>query len=228
MWKNDKLQGSKDENVTEFNNGGTIYWQATKQAAFGVKYNRKARRYEFVSAANDDSNADQVFLVLQWQPKALFSGEFAVGYDRKKLSRFSGDDSQHLVYEMDLLYKPVQRTGLTLRATREVVDSTFRGIQSYILSDVEVGVTQDLGKKLQVLVNGIFEHRDYRRTALDTRFGGVRTRIDNNYVASTALVYNIQKWLNAQVKYQFEETNSNFDANDFVNHIGLFEISAKY
>ena len=226
--ENDKLQANDDENVTEYNTGGTLFWQATKQAAFGVKYNHRARRYAIVSVNNDDSDADQVFLVLKWQPTSLFSGDFAVGYDNKRLDRFKGEDSQHLVYNMDLLYKPVQRTGITFRAAREVVDSTFRGIQSYILSDVQVGVAQDLGKKLQVLVDASLEHRDYRRSALDTANGGVRTRIDDNIIGSTALVYKIQKWLNAQVKYQYEENISNFDAADFVNHIGLFEISAKY
>lgn len=226
--KNNRFQARDDQNVNEYNVGGTLYWQATRQAAFGIKYSLKSRRYIVVSADNDDSDAHQFFLALKWQPTSLLSGDFAVGYNNKGYDTVKGDDSQNLVYEMDLTYKPVKRTRVFLKARREVVDSTFRDIQSYILSDVQVGIAQGMGKRLKLLVDAGFESRDYRRSALDTRNQGVRTRIDNNFTASTALAYQIQKWLSAKIGYQFEETASNFDASDFVNHIGSFEISARY
>ena len=226
--KDKKFQGRISQNVDEYNFGGSLFWQATKLAAFGIKYNHKSRRYEIPSPSNDDSDSDQVFLALRWEPTKLFSGNIAVGYDTKRYENIKGDNSQNLVYRLDMRYRPVRRTRVTLRAKREIIDSSFRAIQSYILSYLESRFSQQMGKKFKLLIDISHDHRDYRRSATDTKNGGVRIRIDDTVSASTALVYEIQKWLDAKARYRYEENFSNFDNSDFTNNIGIIEISAKF
>jgi hypothetical protein len=225
----EKFQGSATENSDEYNLGGSVFWQATKPAAFGVKYNHRIRRYETPDPTNDNSESDQAFLALKWEPTSLISGEVAVGVDVKRFNTFKGEDSENLVYQLAVNYRPVKRSRIVLRSNREVIDSSFGTIQSYILSSLSLGISQKLGKKFTLLVDLSGDHLDYRRSSVDTVNGGkVKTRIDKTLAGSTALVYEIQKWLDARASYKYEENFSNFDSNDFLNHVGIIEIAAKY
>ena len=86
-----------------------------------------------------------------------------------------------------------------------------------------------MGKKFVLLVDISHDNLDYRRSSIDGPGGGVvKTRVDNIIAGSTALVYEIQKWLDARARYQYEENFSNFDSSDFLNHVGILEIAAKY
>ncbi len=223
-----KYQGRKVENVDEYNFGGSLFWQATKLAAFGIKYNHRARRYEIPSPTNDDSDADQIFLAMRWEPTSLFLANIAVGFDTKRYENFKGDNSQNLVYQLDMDYRPVKRTRFHFEASREVIDSSFGFIQSYILSYLELRFSQKMGKKFTLLVDTSYDHRDYRRSAPDTTYGGVKTRIDHTVSGTTALVYEIQKWLDARASYQYEQNLSNFGRSNFKNNIGVVEVSAKF
>lgn len=224
-----KYQGIRRQNIDIFNLGGSFFWQATAQAAFGVKYNHIIRRYEIPSPINDNSNADQYYLAMRWEPSTLFFGEIAVGVDMKRFDIIKGDNSENLVYQLDLSYRPMKRTHITLYASRTVPDSSFRGIQSLIQSDVKLTVGQGLGKKFTLIAEAGLDNSNYRRSTVDNVNGGaVKTRIDNTVFGTATLVYNIQKWLDARLRYNYENNISNFDGSDFLNHIGIFEIAAKY
>lgn len=223
-----KYQGNRRQNVDEYNVGGALFWQATKLAAFGVKYNHRARRYEIPDPRNDDSDADQVYLAMRWKPTTLFSGNIAVGFDTKRYENIKGDNSQNLVFQLDMNYRPVKRTVFNLEAKRDVVDSTFGTIQSYILSVLELGFYQKMGKKFRLLIDTSYDIRDYRRSAPDTTYGGVKTRVDHTVSGTTALVYEIQKWLDARASYQYEQNLSNFGRSNYKNNIGVVEVSAKF
>jgi len=224
-----KYQGVRRQNIDIYDLGGSLFWQATAQAAFGVKYNHKTRRYEIPSPLNDNSEADQIYLAMRWEPSTLFFGEIAVGVDLKRFKNFTGDDSQNLVYQLDLSYRPYKRTHITLYASRTVPDSSFRGIQSLVQSNFKLVVGQGLGKKFTLIAETGLDNSNYRRSAVDNINGGaVKVRIDNTIVGTAALVYKIQKWLDARARYTYEQNLSNFDANDFLNHIGILEIAARY
>jgi len=231
--RDDKYQARKNNNVDEYNLGGSVFWQATTPAAFGVKYNHRMRHYETPSAgsptaARDNSDADQIFLAMRWVPTSVLSGEVAVGYETKRYEHIKGDDIQSLVFQIDMLYQPVKRTSFTLKAGRENVDSSFRSIQGLILSSADVGVVQRLGKKFSSSVDILYENLDYRRSVLDTANGGVKTRIDHSIAGTDGLTYEIQKWLDAKASYLYEENFSNFDSVDYKKHVGRLEIAAKY
>jgi hypothetical protein len=225
----EKFQGVATQNLDTYNLGGSIFWQATTPAAFGIKYNHRLRRYENLSTVNDDSDSDQVYLAVRWQPTSLISGELAVGVDIKRFDTLKGEDSTDLVYELNMDYTPQKRTRITLRSSREIPDSSFAGIQSLIETSFNLDLSQGLGKKFTLLMGVGLDNSDYRRSSVDaTSDGNVKTRVDNTVFGTTALVYDIQKWLDARARYTYEENISNFDGNDFLNHIGILEIAAKY
>lgn len=227
----EKFQGVATQNIDTYNLGGSIFWQATAPAAFGIKLNHRLRRYQLQTPplVNDNSDSNQAFLAVRWKPTSLISGELAVGVDMKRFDNFKGEDSTDLVYQFDVDYTPQKRTRISMHSSREVPDSSFAGIQSLIATSFDLDVSQGLGKKFTLLVGVGLDNSDYRRSAPDNISDGrVKTRVDNTVYGTTALVYEIQKWLNARARYTYEENISNFDGSDFLNHIGVFEIAAKY
>ena len=164
----------------------------------------------------------------------LITSEIAVGYDIKRFDKLSGEDREDLVFQIYVKYRPVKRTRLSLRASREIIDSSFRTIQTYNYTSVRLRLLQNLGKKFKVDVRGRYQNRDYGRSVADTQGTPVaaptvfRTRVDNHYTGSVALIYEIQKWLQARAKYSYETNVSNFAASDYRSNVGILEISAKY
>jgi Putative beta-barrel porin 2 len=232
--RDDKYQTRKTQNVDEYNLGGSVFWQATKPASFGVKYNHRMRHYETPSASGvntssrDNSSADQVFLALRWEPTALISGEVAVGYEDKRYEVFKGDNVQGLVFQLDMLYQPVKRTSVSFTASRENVDSSFRAIQGFVLTSADLGIDQRLGKKVSASIDVLYENLDYRRSTLDSKHSSVLTRIDNSIAGEIGLRYEIQKWLEAKGSYLYEQNFSNFIDKEYGKHVGLLEIAARY
>jgi hypothetical protein len=43
-------------------------------------------------------------------------------------------------------------------------------------------------------------------------------------MAGAGLVYDIQKWLSAQISYAYRERNSNFDFDDYNDHLVTLRI----
>lgn len=217
------------EDRDTYNFGGSIFWQFTKLTALGVKYNHRLREYPEVSAVNFDSNSDQVFVAIRWEPTALVRGEVAVGYDTKRFKGIAGQDRQDVIYQIDLEYHPVDRTNFVLTGVRSIQDSSFGVIQAYLSSSVGLTWYQKLGKKFSTEIGASFQNLDYDKFAVDTPGGGVlRVRKDNSVSTVVALVYDIQKWLKARAVYRFENNNSNFDDRDFKSNTGVLNLSLAY
>ncbi|MCH8311959.1 MAG: outer membrane beta-barrel protein [Nitrospinae bacterium] len=220
---------SSSQNVDTYNIGGSFFWQATPLVAYGVKYNHRIIDFEKSSSTNDNSNSDQIYLALNWKISKLISSEFAVGFDTKRFDKLSGEDREDLVFQIYVKYRPTERTRLSMRAHREIIDSSFGTIQSYVRTSLRLQLVQKLGKRFRANVMSRFQNRDYQRSVVDTKGGGVvRTRVDNTFRGSVAVIYEIQKWLEAKAKYEYRQTFSNFDDKDYRSNVGILEISAKY
>ena len=211
-----------------YNFSGSIFWKKTSLIAYGVSYKHSRYDYRLTSTQLDDSDTDQVLLGVEWKATPYIEGELFVGLNSKKFDTFSSEDSQNLVFVMDLEYQPVERTRFTLRGGREIRNSTFSNVQFLIYYGIELTLAQELGKKFRAEIMGQYENFDFRKPVLDIQGGVVRIRVDNRVEASLALVYKIQDWLEAKAKYTYTQNISNFDKGDFINNVGLLEISAQY
>ncbi len=210
-----------------YNFNGSIFWQKSPLWAYGVSYVHSRRDYQS-STGLDDSHTDQVLLGARWKATTWIEGELFVGFNSKRFDNLSSEDSQNLVYLIGLKYQPVERTRLTLRGSRQIRDTAFNNVQFLISHSVRLELAQNLGRKFQVEITSVYDHIDYRRPVLDFQGLEVKTRVDNRVEVSLALIYEIQYWLEAKAKYRYVQNFSNFDANDFINNVGLLEISAKY
>ena len=224
-WRFEEPNQTFDSVLYNFN--GSIFWQKSPLVAYGVLYEHSRKDYRLPSTRLDDSHTDQVLLGGGWKASAWISGELFVGLNSKRFDNFSNEDSQNLVYLIDLKYQPVERTRLTLRGSREIRDSTFSDIQFFIYNGLRLDLAQRLGRKFQAEIMGRYENFDYHRPIV-IQPGVAKIRVDNRVEVSLALIYEIQDWLEAKAKYSYVENISNFDASDFTNNVGLLEISARY
>jgi len=221
---------SSAQNVNIYNFGGSFFWQATSVVAYGIKYNHRMRDFDTVAfTTNDNLDTDQVYLAMKWKPTKLIFTDIAVGFNTKRFDHSSGEDRQDFLYQIYAEYKPVERTIISMRAYREILDSSFQTLQSYAHTSVQAKLVQKLGRKFKIDFSGRLQNRDYGRSIVDLKGGGiVRKRIDNRFTGSVGLVYEIQKWLQARAGYRYRQVFSNFDDKDFRSNIGTLEIAAKY
>jgi Putative beta-barrel porin 2 len=220
---------SKVQDVDIYSLDASIFRQTNPIFAYGLKYVHRVRSYKSTTLENDNSVSNQVFFSVRWEPNPLIKSEISVGYEIKKFKRFAEEDLDKPIFQVALTYQPTTRTLLTLTGTREIADSIFQTIQTYIYNYVNLNLNQKMGKKFTLEAMGQLEYLDYRRPAQD--FAGLnpsKLRLDMIVKGSAALIYDIKDWLQVKAQYIYEENISNFNDNDFVSNTGLLAISAKY
>ena len=218
-----------NEDVDTINLGGSIFWQLTKPTAVGFRYNHRIRDYLIPQNVNFDSDSDAGYFLVKWEPTKLLRGEVALGYQNTRFDNISGQDLDGFVFDVDMDYRPVQRTVIRVSGTRQILDSSFQLIQGYIYTAGTGSLEQRLGKKFSAQVVGTYENLDYQKAVVDSvDGGGLKVREDHTLRGQFALIYDIQRWLKASAEYVYEQNFSNFDDQDFIRHVGLFRLSANY
>ena len=220
---------SEQQDVDIYSFSASAFKRTNRILSYGLKYVHQKRNYLNLTLASDSSVSNQGYILIKFEPNQIIKGKFSVGYEWKKFKRFSREDLQTPILQVEFTYQPVKRTKLTLTGTREISDSTFQTIQTFIYSHVNLDFSQKMGKKFTLKAIGQLKHHDYRRPALDIPGGNIfKTRIDVIIKGSASLIYDIKDWLQVKAKYIYEKNDSNFDDNDFLVHTGLLEISVKY
>lgn len=217
------------QDVDTYNFNISLFKQADQILAYGLKYNHRVRGYKNATAINDSSVSNQVFFSVKWDITPLITSETSIGYEFKSFKRFSGEDINRPIFQIELTYKPFERTEVAFKGTREIYDSTFQDIQTFVQTSAQLGFSQKMGKKLTLETMSQLDYLNYRRSATDFQGGGtMKTRVDKIVKASVAVLYDIKDWLQVKTQYTFEENISNFDDNDFISNSGLVEVSVKY
>lgn len=206
-----------------------IFMQTNEVLAYSIKYNYRVRSFKNITLVNDNSVSNQLFFSAKWEPHPLITSVMSLGYEIKSFNRFSGEDTQKPILQTILTYQPYQRTEFSIAGTREIIDSTFQGIQSYVNSRVKLGFSQKIGGKFTFKSSAQLDYIDYRRSAPDSKEGNsLKVRVDKKLQGSIALIYDIKDWLYVKTEYNYNGNISNFEDNDFVNNAFLLEISVKY
>ena len=225
-----ELEALNTEDTDIWNFGGSIFWRYTKLTSFGVKYNFRLTDYHEVSTTNFDSHDNRFSLAVKWEPKAIISGDIAVGYVDRGFDGIVGQDRSDFVMDLGLHYKPTKRTSVSLLGQRTVEDSSFGSIQTVLIHRTELIVLQHIWKKFKGEVKFWYENVDYEEDAPDSSQVGSpsHVRVDDKVFASYYLIYDIQDWLNAKLGFSYRENFSNFDAKEFVNKTASFSVNATF
>lgn len=141
-----------------------------------------------------------------------------VGYevrdpDRGDLGAYSG-----FVVGGDLVYRPTERTRLTLVTERSVQESVFATNFAYLSNLVTLSVEHFVTPKLLVTGRVFGSYGDYFEKARKAN-GRFDWREDWIAAFTIGVEYQIRRWLAVSADYTYSRRESNFDNFDFKNDI---------
>jgi hypothetical protein len=214
----------------DFTTSTSALWAWTTLTSFGVDLLYENTFYTAPQSVNLDSNLYGFFVLAKFEPSALVSGSVGLGYQKRFVS--GGSNRAGLSYKMDLSYDFSSRTKLILAGERSIQDSIFAAASVHIKTNINVAWEQQwpLFPKIGTRAFIGFENLDFTRPQADTVNGGgaIKDRSDDISTVGLGLIYNVQKWLKAEVEYMRIENSSDFDSNDYLSNILTFSVTTVF
>lgn len=205
-------------------------WAWTPLTSFGVDLSYENTFHTAPQSVNLDSNLYGFFVLAKFEPSALVSGSVGLGYQKRFVS--GGSNRAGLSYKVDLSYDFSSRTKFILAGERSIQDSIFAAASVHIKTDINVAWEQQwpLFPKMGTRVFIGFKNLDFSRPQADTVSGGgaIKDRSDNISTMGFDVIYDIQKWLKAEVEYLRLENDSGFDSNDYLSNVLTFSVTTVF
>ncbi len=198
------------ENRNDFSVGGSFFWKFLKLTAMGLKYNFQTIDYTSSFTINRNSNTHSAAYALRWDPTSLLSGEASIGYTNRSFDNI-GPTQDAFQYNLNLEYKLNKRSIFYLKGERNVLDSTFRNVDGFIVTSANLTWSQEWNSKLKSVLGVGLQNRDFETAVEDIASGGeLKKREDNQITLGANVTYKIQEWLQASADYKLNSTTSNF------------------
>jgi hypothetical protein len=217
-FKASTLQGEDRNNL---NVTTSVLWAWTTLTSFGVNMLFDNTHYTAPQTFNNDSNLYGFLLVSRFEPSAFISGDVGIGYQERFVS--GGSSRGGFSYKMNLKYDYSDRTKFLLTGERGIQDSTFITTNVNIKTNINIAWEQQwpLLPKFGTRVFFGRENLDYNEAMADTINGGgaLRNRNDDRTTVGIDLIYNIQKWLDAEVEYKRIDNSSNFNDLNYLSNV---------
>ena len=173
---------------------------------------------DFDQASNRDAKRYFVTTGVRGELSSRLTSTFRIGYEVRDPDHGSVGEYQGFIVGGDFVWRPTERTRITLLTERSVQESIFQSNQIYIGNQVTLSAEHFLTRKLLVSARLFGATNDYFEKAQKTngRFGW---RYDIVGGAGVGLEYTIQRWLAVSADYTHTRRESNFDTFDFRDDI---------
>ncbi|OGR69923.1 MAG: hypothetical protein A2089_11255 [Elusimicrobia bacterium GWD2_63_28] len=129
-------------------------------------------------------------------------------------------------YSAQAVWKPMEKTEVTLFAKRANVESNYGDSRFYTSTLTDLGITREIGKiKAGIGMNyeGVLYSEKYDSTdATD------KVRFDENASVRLTAEYSIQKWLKADFAYIYKDRSSNFDNFEYKDNMISLGLKATF
>lgn len=188
--------------------GATLWWKFSPKADVGLSFQYGAQTFENDSGRN--TRRETVGLGLRGDLTAKLSSTFKIGILHQEATS-TAPSFTDLVMGGGWVYRPTERTQVTLDTDRSVQPSVFESAQYYVSTSAWLGVRHEfLSRKLTAWLR-TGAGQDAYNTKQPTA-NGVTTkyRLDTVVGVSTGLDYVIQPWLRTGIEYWFKQRTSNF------------------
>jgi uncharacterized protein (PEP-CTERM system associated) len=131
--------------------------------------------------------------------------------------QYDGDADSRLngIFSFGVVYRPWEKTVVTLEAMRRDYSSVVEIDQEYTLTGVDLTVRRAVTEKVNVYLGGGYSFADYREVDSST----TANREDNYFNVRTGADWSFNERMNVGVFYQFRQNNSSDQPFSFDNHI---------
>lgn len=221
------LQG-EDEN--DLNASASVLWAWTPLTSFGINLIYENTHYTAPQTTNSDSNLYGFLLIAKFEHSALVTGDMGIGYQERFVS--GGSSRAGFTYKSNLKYKYSDRTQFILEGERGIQDSTFAATSVNLKTNISIAWEQQwpLFPKIGTRVFLGFENLDFDEGQADNVNGGgtIKNKSVDLTTAGFDLIYDVQKWLKAEIEFMRIENSSNFDSDDYVSNILTFSVTTVF
>ena len=152
---------------------------------------------------------------VKWEATGKTTGQARVGYTEKDFDSNQVSDYDTLSWDVGVTWSPRTYSSVDLVTRRTVEDSTGQGT-SLDIARYEVAWNHDWRARFSTRVSGAYEDVDYNDDP----------REDDNYEFGLRGAYEMRRWLDISASWQYNEGDSNQDANDFEQNVFLLELTA--
>jgi polysaccharide biosynthesis protein VpsM len=212
-------------NHTDNTIGGTVFFHVGPRTSLLAEYSNTAVTFDEdvdpVSGLSRDSDVQRVLSGVSYKITAKTKGTVKAGFEKKKFDESARKDFSGGTVSVELDHELTPRTLLQASAERGSRESNLESEDFYVLTGGQIGVTHAFTGKLSGDARVSFGRERYPDKS------GVEGRTDNTRRFRLDLDYWIQKWLNAEVRYEHGSRSSNnsklgFKDNLYSASLGLF------
>jgi hypothetical protein len=191
--------------------GASVFWKIRPKADIRLNYNYGNKFFRFETDRNVTRN--QVLVALRGDLTAKLSSTFRIGFEKRDPDSSFQPGYFGPIMGGDFVYRPTERTTLTLVTDRSVQESTFGDVPFFVTTSGAFGISQVLFNKFTASLRGTIGHNQY--PTKQTVNGETNWRDDLFYAYGAGLDYEIQPWITVGVEYLHVARRSNFNSFDF-------------
>jgi hypothetical protein len=205
--------------------GTSLYYRFLPRMSGLVEYDYSVK--DFVVARSADHKDQLTYLGVAFDPTAKLRGTFKVGYGWKEfdtavVGRNNSPHSWIMAGQVVNDFDP--RTSLTFDAQRAMADDTQLLNASYTYTTAALTLQHYFTDKIGGNASTFYRSREYLDNLTEPVTGALKKRSDSTWGGGLAAFYNIQKWLQARLEYQYTDTRSNFDQYSYTDNRIMFKI----
>jgi len=192
--------------------GVSVFWKFLPKTDLRLNYNYGVK--EFDSASDRDVTRHVMLLGLRGDLTAKLSSTFRAGWEVREGDSSRGD-FQGYVVGGDWVFRPTERTTLTLITDRSVQESSFGTNAFFVATSGTISVEHRFTPKLEASLRFTLGENAYPDK--ETLNGVTKRRNDLLLGWGTGVEYEIQKWLRLGAEYSHVRRDSNFGQFDFTD-----------
>jgi len=191
--------------------GASVFWKVLPKADLRLNYNYGNKFFRFQSDRNVTRH--QVLASVRGDLTAKLSSTFRIGVEIRDPDSSFQPGYTGPIMGGDWVYRPTERTTLTLVTDRSVQESTFGDVPFFVTTSGAFGIQQQLFTKFTANAKATVGQNQY--PTKQTLNGQTDWRNDFFYAYGVGLDYEIRPWISVGVDYSHTARRSNFNEFDF-------------
>ena len=192
-----------------------FYYRITEKTRVFGEYDFVQEWFGFDQTRND--NRHRALLGVSGDLTERLSLTAKGGYERLNfLSSTQSDQNQNsFVMSLEGNYKPVERLQISLLLSQEPIPSTFANNLVYTPFSATLGITYAFTPKILIIPRGYFGVDRYGQAALNADTNTQEKRLDYLYGGGLGIRYQLQKWIQLEANYDYQDRRSNFSTFNY-------------
>lgn len=221
----DAAYGALDREETQV--GADVEYKWQPKTKLFLSYRHGMLNYQ--AGYTNDATYDNVEVGATGSIAPKVQGTVKAGMQMRKYDESvnnAKDDADTAQYSAQAVWKPVEKTDVTLYAKRGNVETNYGDARFYTSTLTDLSVSR-MVRKFKVTVGLSYEDVRYSDKN-NTLSAADKKRNDENANARLGVDYNIQKWLTANFGYSYKDRSSNFDQFEYKDNIVSLGLKAMF